>query len=371
MDKYKLLITGGAGFIGSNLIDYFLEKGHQVVCLDNLATGFEHNISHHYENPNFTFIQGDIRKLETCHKAVEGCDYVLHEAALGSVPRSIKDPITSNDVNVGGFVNMLIAARDAKVKRFVYAASSSTYGDSKKLPKVEDEIGKPLSPYAITKYVNELYADVFSKTYGMQCIGLRYFNVFGRRQTPDGAYAAVIPLWVKELINHNSPKINGDGSYSRDFTYIENVIQANEKAMLTPDEDILKGQYEYYNIDFENHKYYGQGDSATERARDHEDLPISPSPSPPVFFSEVFNVAFGGNTNLIQLFEALRDNLAHFDKEIQKVEPQFGPNRPGDIPHSQASIKKAEMILGYKPEFDARQGFERVAEWYFDSLRNR
>lgn len=252
----KILITGGAGFIGSNLIDHFLTKGHQVVCLDNLATGFEHNMEHNYSNPDFEFIKGDIRDLEVCKKAIKGCDYVLHEAALGSVPRSIKDPITTNDVNVGGFLNMLIAARDEGITRFVYAASSSTYGDSKKLPKVEDEIGKPLSPYAITKYVNELYADVFAKTYGMQCIGLRYFNVFGKRQTPDGAYAAVIPLWVKELINHQSPHINGDGSYSRDFTYIENVIQANEKALFTTNEQIIKGQYEYNNIDLENHKYY-------------------------------------------------------------------------------------------------------------------
>ena len=254
----KILITGGAGFIGSNLIDHFLKQGHKVVCLDNLATGFEHNMQHNYDNPNFTFIKGDIRDLETCKTAIKGCDYVLHEAALGSVPRSIKDPITSNDVNVGGFLNMLIAARDEGIKRFVYAASSSTYGDSKKLPKVEDEIGKPLSPYAITKYVNELYADVFAKTYGMQCIGLRYFNVFGKRQTPDGAYAAVIPLWVKELINHKQPKINGDGSYSRDFTYIENVIQANEKALFTSDENIAQGQREYYNIDLDSHKYYNK-----------------------------------------------------------------------------------------------------------------
>lgn len=365
----KILITGGAGFIGSNLIDHFLSKGHNVVCLDNLATGFEHNISHHYKNPNFTFIKGDIRDLETCNNAVKGCEYILHEAALGSVPRSINDPSTTNDVNISGFLNMLIAARDAKVKRFVYAASSSTYGDSKKLPKVEDEIGKPLSPYAITKYVNELYADVFSKTYGMQCIGLRYFNVFGRRQTPDGAYAAVIPLWVKNLVDHKQPIINGDGSYSRDFTYIENVIQANEKAMFATNEQITKGQHEYYNVDLEKHKYFRQGDEATGRRGESQNSQSYPSPSLPVSFSEVFNVAFGGNTNLIQLFEALRDNLSKFDKEIQNIKPDFGPFRAGDIPHSQASIKKAEMILGYKPEFDAREGFEKVAEWYFNSLR--
>ncbi len=359
----KILITGGAGFIGSNLVDHFMAKNYEITVLDNLATGFEKNIEPHYGKANFNFIEGDIRNLATCQKAVEGCDYVLHQAALGSVPRSIKDPITTNDVNIGGFLNMLIAARDAGVKRFVYAASSSTYGDSKKLPKVEDEIGKPLSPYAITKYVNELYADVFSKTYGMQCIGLRYFNVFGRRQTPDGAYAAVIPLWVKTLINHQSPVINGDGNYSRDFTYIENVIQANEKAMLATDEQIARGQHEYHNIELDFHKYYG--DIQRIETQTANSLHIKK----PLSFSEVFNVAFGGNTNLIQLFEALRDNLAKFDAEIQNIQPNFGPFRPGDIPHSQASIKKAEMIIDYKPLFDARKGFEEVAEWYYENLK--
>ena len=365
----KIIITGGAGFIGSNLIDYFLSKGHKVVCLDNLATGFEHNISHHYENSDFTFIKGDIRDLETCKQAIKGCDYVLHEAALGSVPRSIKDPATTNDVNVGGFLNMLIAARDEGVKRFVYAASSSTYGDSKKLPKVEDEIGKPLSPYAITKYVDELYADVFAKTYGMQCIGLRYFNVFGRRQTPDGAYAAVIPLWVKELINHRSPKINGDGSYSRDFTYIENIIQANEKALFTTDEQILKGQHEYYNIDLEKHKYYNTANKSLHPTQEDTLQNLTSDAGGQFTFSEVFNVAFGGNTNLIQLFEALRDNLSRFDNKIQNIKPEFGPFRAGDIPHSQASIKKAEMILGYKPLFSASEGFQEASRWYYDFLK--
>ncbi len=357
----KILITGGAGFIGSNLVDYFLDKGHRIVCLDNLATGFEENISHHFDNEDFTFIKGDIRDIETCKQAVEGCDYVLHQAALGSVPRSIKDPSTTNDVNIGGFLNMLITSRDAGIKRFVYAASSSTYGDSKKLPKVEDVIGKPLSPYAITKYVNELYADVFAKTYGMQCIGLRYFNVFGKRQTPEGAYAAVIPLWVKKFISHESPVINGDGTYSRDFTYIENVIQANEIALLTSNEAIARGQYEYYNIDLDFHKYYN---------KQQNNKPVNKSKyAPETYFSEVFNVAYGGNTTLLELFDALRDNLAKFEPDIKNVEPEFGSFRPGDIPHSQASIKKAEMILGYKPLYDARTGFERVAEWYFDSLK--
>ncbi len=364
---HKILITGGAGFIGSNLVDYFLEKGHQIVVLDNLATGFEHNINHHFDNPDFTFIKGDIRDLNTCRTAVEGCDYVLHQAALGSVPRSIKDPATTNNVNIGGFLNMLIASRDERVKRFVYAASSSTYGDSKKLPKVEDEIGKPLSPYAITKYVNELYADVFAKTYGMQCIGLRYFNVFGRRQTPDGAYAAVIPLWVKKFIKYESPVINGDGSYSRDFTYIENVIQANEKAMFSSDESIARGQREYYNVGLDSHKYY--------KPSSKEDVKTIDKTSPvfngkdTLILSEVFNVAYGGNTTLLELFSALRDNLAKYDPDINNIKPEFGPFRPGDIPHSQASIKKAEMILSYKPEYDARTGFEKVAEWYFENLK--
>ena len=358
----KILITGGAGFIGSNLVDYFLEKGYRIVCLDNLATGFEKNVEHHFDNPAFKFIKADIRDIDVCREAVSGCDYVLHQAALGSVPRSIKDPSTTNEVNISGFLNMLIAARDEGVKRFVYAASSSTYGDSKKLPKVEDEIGRPLSPYAITKYVNELYADVFAKTYNMQCIGLRYFNVFGKRQDPDGAYAAVIPLWVKKLIKHESPVINGDGSYSRDFTYIDNVIQANEKALFTTDEAIAKGQYEYYNIELDFHKYYNE--------KKNKNIIVTKSNfTPDTFFSEVFNVAFGGNINLTGLFTALKENLAKYDKEIANIEPIFGPFRPGDIPHSQASIKKAEMILGYKPQYDARTGFERVAEWYFEELK--
>jgi len=215
----KILITGGAGFIGSNLCEYFVQKGYEVVCLDNLATGFKRNIEPLLSKPNFTFVEGDIRDMEVCKKAVKGCDAVLHQAALGSVPRSINNPIATNATNIDGFLNMLVATRDAGIKRFVYAASSSTYGDSKELPKIEHNIGRPLSPYAITKYVNELYANVFSDLYGVETIGLRYFNVFGRRQDPNGAYAAVIPLWVKALINHESPMINGDGTYSRDFTY--------------------------------------------------------------------------------------------------------------------------------------------------------
>jgi len=357
----RILITGGAGFIGSNLCDHFLSKNHEVVCLDDLSTGFKKNIEHNFDNPNFTFIEGDIRDPETCQLATENCQLVSHQAALGSVPRSIEDPANTNSVNIDGFLNVLIAARDAKVKRFVYAASSSTYGDSKKLPKVEEEIGKPLSPYAITKYVNELYADVFAKTYGMQCIGLRYFNVFGKRQDPNGAYAAVIPLWVNKLINHERPVINGDGHYSRDFTYIDNVIQANEKALFTPEEQILKGQKEYYNLELDEHKYLLKQDSI--QSFNHSIIQSSS-----YFFSEVFNVAFGGNTTLNQLFKALRDNLAKFDEKIANIEPVYGPFRVGDIPHSQASILKAKTVLSYKPKYDAKQGFEIAAKWYFNNL---
>lgn len=342
----KILVTGGAGFIGSNLVDYFLEQGHEIICLDDLSTGFEDNIKHHCHNPNFKFIHGDIRDIQTCHRAMAGCQIVSHQAALGSVPRSIEDPLTANSVNIDGFLNILIAARDAQVERFVYAASSSTYGDSEKLPKVEEEIGKPLSPYAITKYVNELYADVFAASYGMQCIGLRYFNVFGKRQDPNGAYAAVIPLWVKKLINHEKPVINGDGSYSRDFTYIDNVILANELAMFTRLEQICQGRNKYYNL---------KPEEATE-------------PTPSASFSEVFNVAFGTNTTLNQLFSALRDRLAEHDPEIAEIEPIYGPFRAGDIAHSQASIAKAQAFLGYQPEYDTEQGFALVSEWYCHNL---
>lgn len=262
----KILVTGGAGFIGSNLCERLLADGDQVVCLDNFATGHKHNIEPFMANPRFTLIEGDIRDANTCAQACQGMEYVLHEAALGSVPRSIKDPVTTNEVNVGGFLNMIVAARDAGVKRFVYAASSSTYGDSKSLPKVEDVIGKPLSPYAITKYVNELYADVFARTYGMECIGLRYFNVFGRRQDPNGAYAAVIPLFVKQFIKHESPVINGDGEYSRDFTYVDNVVQMNLLALAAP-----------------------KGSEA---------------------INQVYNTAYGERTTLNQLVESLKEYLS-------------------------------------------------------------
>src|SRR5690606_18710349 len=243
LSSSKILVTGGAGFIGSNLIERLLDLGSTVICLDNFSTGKKENLASFIDNPHFTLIEGDIRDIDTCHKASKDVDYILHQAALGSVPRSLKDPVTTNDVNVSGFLNMLVAARDAGVKRFVYAASSSTYGDSENLPKVEDVIGKPLSPYAITKYVNELYADIFKSAYGLDTIGLRYFNVFGRKQDPNGAYAAVIPKFVIQLMNYESPVINGDGTYSRDFTYIDNVIQMNLLALTTDNDNAVNQVY--------------------------------------------------------------------------------------------------------------------------------
>ncbi len=320
----NILVTGGAGFIGSNLCEELLERGHKVICLDNFATGHRHNIEPFMSNPNFTLLEGDIRDLNTCHKACIGIDYVLHQAALGSVPRSIKDPITSNDVNVGGFLNMLVAARDAGVKRMVYAASSSTYGDSKSLPKVEDVIGKPLSPYAITKYVNELYADVFAKTYGVELIGLRYFNVFGRRQDPNGAYAAVIPLFVKQFINHEVPNINGDGEYSRDFTYIKNVVQMNMRAIETTNPEAV---------------------------------------------NQVYNTAFGERTTLNQLVSYIKEFLGTYDAKILNIEATHGANRAGDIPHSLANVDKAKTLLGYDPQYSMRDGLKEAIEWYWNNLK--
>ena len=319
----KILITGGAGFIGSNLCGYFLEH-NEVVCLDNFSTGHRHNIEQFLSNPNFTLIEGDIRNLETCEKAVLGIDFVLHQAALGSVPRSINDPITTNEVNVSGFLNMLIASRNANVKRFIYAASSSTYGDSEKLPKIEEVIGKPLSPYAVTKYVNELYADVFSKTYGIETIGLRYFNVFGRNQDPNGAYAAVIPKFVAQFLNHESPVINGDGNFSRDFTYIDNVIQMNELAMLTENKSAI---------------------------------------------NTVYNTAFGERTTLNELVNSLREFLSTYDNEIANVPIIYGENRVGDIPHSLASIEKAKKLLNYQPKFSMREGLKEAVNWYWNNLQ--
>ncbi|AGC40169.1 SDR family oxidoreductase [Riemerella anatipestifer] len=323
MSNRKILITGGAGFIGSNLTEHFLSKNYQVRVLDNFSTGHKYNIEPFFKNEKFELIEGDIRNLEICNEACEGVDYVLHQAALGSVPRSIENPITSNEVNVSGFLNMLVAARDAKVKRFVYAASSSTYGDSQSLPKVEEVIGKPLSPYAITKYVNELYADVFSRTYGMECIGLRYFNVFGRRQDPKGAYAAVIPKFVIQLMNYQSPTINGNGSYSRDFTYIDNVIQMNELAMLTDNPEAV---------------------------------------------NTVYNTAVGDRTTIKQMAELLKEYLSKYDEKIGEVEILHGPNRIGDIPHSLASIDKAKEHLGYAPTYVFEEGLKEAVDWYWENL---
>ena len=324
MKEKSILITGGAGFIGSNLCEYFLSKNYKVICLDNFATGHRHNLKDFINNSSFRLIEGDIRKLADCHEAVQGVDYVLHQAALGSVPRSINDPITTNDVNVSGFLNMLVASRDAKVKRFVYAASSSTYGDSAGLPKVEDVIGKPLSPYAITKYVNELYAEIFSKTYGLETIGLRYFNVFGRKQDPNGAYAAVIPKFVMQLMQLQSPVINGDGNYSRDFTYIENVIQMNELAMLTQNPEAV---------------------------------------------NTVYNTAYGDRNTLNNLVNYLKEFLAQYEPKIANINIEYGPNRAGDIPHSLASIDKAKRLLGYNPKFSMQEGLKEAVHWYWENLK--
>ncbi len=315
----KILVTGGAGFIGSNLCQRLLEYGNEVICLDNFSTGKRENVDSFLLNPRFTLIEGDIRSLQTCHAAVKDADYVLHHAALGSVPRSIKDPVATNDVNISGFLNILLASRDAKVKRFIYAASSSTYGDSKELPKVEDTIGRPLSPYAVTKYVNELYADVFAKTYGMETIGLRYFNVFGRRQDPNGAYAAVIPKFIMQFLTHESPVINGDGEYSRDFTYIENVIQMNLLALSTHQNDAV---------------------------------------------NQIYNTACGSQTTLNELAAYIKDFLSESDPSIQHIQVKHTGYRVGDIPHSQASIEKAKRLLGYEPEYDVVRGLRETIKWY-------
>lgn len=321
----KVLVTGGAGFIGSNLCEVLLRQGHTVRCLDNFVTGKIENLLPLLKQYSGTFdlMVGDIRKLEDCQKSVEGMEYVLHEAALGSVPRSIKDPITTNDVNVGGFLNMLVASRDAGVKRFVFAASSSTYGDSQSLPKVEDVIGKPLSPYAITKYVNELYADIFFRTYGLEYIGLRYFNVFGRRQDPFGVYAAVIPLFVKQLMKHESPVINGDGLYSRDFTYIDNVIEMNLLALTTDNSEAV---------------------------------------------NQIYNTAYGERTTLNQLVGYLREYLSEYDPSIAGIDIIHGPNRVGDIPHSLACVDKAKELLNYAPQFNMKQGLQEAVKWYWENI---
>ena len=320
LSSHSFLITGGAGFIGSNLVEYLMKyKARYVRVLDDLSTGYLHNIQPFLSDPAFEFIQGDIRNLETCKTATSGIDFVFHQAALGSVPRSIVDPILTNDVNITGFVNMLVATKDTSVKRFVYAASSSTYGDSPELPKVEEKIGNPLSPYAVTKYVNELYANVFASTYKMELVGLRYFNVFGPRQDPNGAYAAVIPKFVNQLLNHQCPVINGDGKFSRDFTFVENVIQANMLAVFATDPEAI---------------------------------------------NTVYNVAFGEQTTLNQLVQFLKKYLSERDPVIADIKEIHGPNRDGDIPYSLASIEKAKKILGYAPLFNFQEGLRLAVEWY-------
>jgi UDP-N-acetylglucosamine/UDP-N-acetylgalactosamine 4-epimerase len=320
----KVLVTGGAGFIGSALVETLLKQENEVVCLDNFATGKPENVSEFKKNGNFSFIEGDIRNLADCRKAVEGVQYVLHQAALGSVPRSVKDPITTNEVNISGFLNMITAARDAGVKRFVYASSSSVYGDHPALPKFEDNTGNPLSPYAVTKKVNELYAKVFGELYGMETIGLRYFNVFGRRQDPDGQYAAVIPRFVKSLIRYEALLIFGDGSQTRDFTYIENVVQANLRAALVDN---------------------------------------------PQAYNTAYNVAFGDRVTLNELFNMLRDGLAKYDPKIANINPVYTDPRQGDIPHSLASIDKTSRLLGYDPQYNLHQGLEHSIKWYWEHLK--
>ncbi len=319
----KILVTGGAGFIGSNLAEALLEQGNTVTVLDNFATGKPENLLRCKEFDNFRLITGDIRDLDTCKQAAAGQDYILHQAALGSVPRSIADPVTSTAVNILGFVNMLHAAVDAKVRRFVYASSSSTYGDSPVLPKVEERIGKPLSPYAITKYVNELYADNFHQLYGIDTIGMRYFNVFGPKQSPDSTYAAVIPRFAQKLLQGTSPVINGDGDFSRDFTYVQNVVQVNNLALVTENPEAL---------------------------------------------NQVYNVACGERTTLNQLFGYLREDLAAHKPAIAEIPACHGPVRAGDIPHSLAAIDKAQRLLGYKPEVTVRQGIRYTADWYYHNL---
>ncbi|MDP4663479.1 MAG: SDR family oxidoreductase [Salibacteraceae bacterium] len=324
LSQVKVLVTGAAGFIGSNLVEDLLKHDNQVVGFDNYSTGKRSNIEPFLSDANFTFIEGDIRDLAACKQACEGVDFVLHQAALGSVPRSIDDPITTNEVNVGGFLNMLVAARDAKVQRFVYAASSSTYGDEKRLPKVEEKVGRPLSPYAVTKAVNEHYAKVFGDLYGMETIGLRYFNVFGPKQDPDGAYAAAIPKFIKRFMHHEAPTIHGDGTQSRDFTFIENVIQANHIAALSTN---------------------------------------------PVAVNEVYNVAYGQSTNLNELLDVLQTLLSAFDPDVANIKVLHGPERQGDVRHSLASIVKASTLLGYKPEYDLKQGLEKAIDWYWNNLK--
>ena len=319
----KVLVTGGAGFIGSNLSERLLEQDNEVICLDNFSTGRQENIEPFLVHPNYTLFEGDIRSIEDCKHAVKGVDYVLHQAALGSIPRSIEDPSTTNDVNIGGFLNILIASKDENIKRLVYACSSSTYGDHPDLPKVEDKIGRPLSPYAITKYVNELYANVFSEIYGLESIGLRYFNVFGPRQDPNGAYAAAIPKFIRSLISHEAPIIYGDGEQSRDFTYIDNVIQMNERAATSDNAEAL---------------------------------------------NQIYNVAYGENTTVKELINHLKELLSSRDEEIAGVGVDYQDERLGEVKHSLASIDKAKNLLGYDPQYSMGKGLEEAIAWYWASI---
>ena len=317
LSQHSFLVTGGAGFIGSNIVEYLLKYGAgKVRVLDNFSTGSMDNLDNYLNLPNFELVEGDIRDLETCKKAMEGIDYVTHQAALGSVPRSINDPVTSNEVNISGFLNVLVAAQEANVKKMIYAASSSTYGDHPGLPKVEEKIGNPLSPYAVTKYVNELYAGVFSKTYNFHTIGLRYFNVFGPKQNPKGPYAAVIPLFVESALKNEAPFINGDGTTSRDFTFVENAVQANIRALLTPG----------------------------------------------ITTHEVLNIAIGEKTTLNELWKYISDFTG-----IQ-VPVKYREERKGDVKHSLADIGKAAKLIGYKPGIPIKQGLEMTVEWYKHSL---
>ncbi len=332
LSKFKFLVTGGAGFIGSNIVEYLIKyKAGHVRVLDNLSNGYFENIKDFMGLPNFEFILGDIRNFETCKKAMKGMDFVTHQAALGSVPRSISDPITSNDVNVSGFLNVLTAVKDApNIKRMVYAASSSTYGDSPALPKVEGNEGNPLSPYAVTKLVNELYADVYSKVYGLHTIGLRYFNVFGPKQNPNNPYAAVIPIFCKAFIEGKQPTINGDGLTSRDFTFVENAVQANIKAMLLGITDL---------------------DSLEQNS-------LTNQPSTFLTKHEVLNMACGDQVTLNEMIEMLNQLSG------QKIAPIYGPERKGDVKHSKASINKISTFLNYEPQYRFQKGLKIVFEWY-------
>jgi UDP-N-acetylglucosamine/UDP-N-acetylgalactosamine 4-epimerase len=320
----KVLVTGGAGFIGSNLCESLLSHNNKVVCLDNFSTGKRKNVEVFLDHPDFSLIEGDITSMNDCRKAARGVQVILQQAALGSVPRSVSDPLSTTRVNVDGFLNVLVAARDEKVMRIVYAGSSSVYGDSNASPKEEGRLGRPISPYAVSKYTNELYAHVFGLHYGMEIIGLRYFNVFGKNQDPEGEYAAAIPRFIRALIKHEPPVLFGDGSNSRDFTYVKNVTQMNHLAATTKSAAAL---------------------------------------------GQVFNTATGKSSTLSELIAILKSLLSNYDKGIAEVQVKYAPERPGDIPHSLASIKKAQEMLGYAPEYDLSKGLAEAVDWYWKNLK--